>query len=234
MCAYVSLPWCSQSVRRRPPPVFSACACLGWLPQIRPKLMSGNASEPGYVGGRAREAPVSTALRRPAQCQVGQRGGSSGRAGSATGPYRTGIRTRLKLDCAAKAKPETAAKKPMTAAHLLRTPKQASVHALQAVCQLPQRSVPPVWPPVSASAVSLRKMSVAGGAVAQWETGATMPTIGARRAELAKLLNIQFLELLPEAEVGSQATGLVERQLATVDSWIMTELPGTQSRSCLW
>jgi len=43
-----------------------------------------------------------------------------------------------------------------------------------------------------------RQLGVAGSAVAQWETGATSPSIG-KRAEIAKLLGIGFMELLPEA-----------------------------------
>lgn len=43
-----------------------------------------------------------------------------------------------------------------------------------------------------------KRMGVAASAVAQWETAMTSPSIG-RRAEIAKLLGIGFMELLPEA-----------------------------------
>jgi transcriptional regulator with XRE-family HTH domain len=42
-----------------------------------------------------------------------------------------------------------------------------------------------------------KKLGVAGSAVAQWETGATMPSIP-NRVDLARVLNIKFLDMVPE------------------------------------
>jgi transcriptional regulator with XRE-family HTH domain len=180
--------------------------------------MSGNASEPGYVGDALGRHLFPLRYGAPLNAKLGSEAGHQAALG-AQQVHTDGHQDTLSLTVR-QGKPETAAKKPMTPAHLLRTPKQASVHALRMPIAAKIRAAR------MAAGLSQRglakKMGVAGGAVAQWETGATMPTI-ARRAELAKLLNIQFLELLPEAE-GKPSDGVMERQLATVVR-IMTELP---------
>jgi len=43
-----------------------------------------------------------------------------------------------------------------------------------------------------------KRLKVAPSAVAQWETGATLPSI-ARRVDLSRLLDIPFGDLIPEA-----------------------------------
>lgn len=47
--------------------------------------------------------------------------------------------------------------------------------------------------------VMAKKLRVSASAVAQWETGETLPSIG-RRADIARLLRIGFMELLPEGD----------------------------------
>jgi transcriptional regulator with XRE-family HTH domain len=42
------------------------------------------------------------------------------------------------------------------------------------------------------------KLKISHSAIAQWETDVTLPTIG-NRADLSRLLNIPFTEMLPEA-----------------------------------
>lgn len=48
------------------------------------------------------------------------------------------------------------------------------------------------------------RLKVAPSAVAQWETGVTTPTI-ANRVDLARVLKIQFVDLVPEVNVGDEA-----------------------------
>ena len=43
------------------------------------------------------------------------------------------------------------------------------------------------------------RMRVSAGAVGQWESGATQPSI-ANRVDLSRLLKIPFIELMPEAQ----------------------------------
>lgn len=50
-----------------------------------------------------------------------------------------------------------------------------------------------------------KKLRVAPSAVAQWETGATIPTI-ARRVDISRLLHIPFVQLVPEAAVSAEAS----------------------------
>lgn len=53
--------------------------------------------------------------------------------------------------------------------------------------------------------VLAKRLGVAPSAVAQWETGATVPTI-ARRVDLSRLLHIPFVQLVPEAAAAAEAS----------------------------
>ncbi len=66
------------------------------------------------------------------------------------------------------------------------------------------------------------KLEVSAGAVAQWETDATKPNIK-RRADLARILNIPFEELLPEAANAGEMT-IRDPQILAV-AHIMLQMP---------
>jgi len=55
-----------------------------------------------------------------------------------------------------------------------------------------------------------KRLGISPSAIGQWETGATTPTV-ANRVDIAKVLNIRFIDLLPEGD--GLPNGIIEEDL---------------------
>jgi hypothetical protein len=115
--------------------------------------MSGNASEPGYVGDALGRHLFPLRYGAPLNAKLGSETGHQAALG-AQQVHTDGHQDTLSLTVR-QGKPETAAK---NRCHPLICSGHLNKHrCMLCACPLPQRSVPPVWPPVSASAVLPRK-----------------------------------------------------------------------------
>jgi len=69
-----------------------------------------------------------------------------------------------------------------------------------------------------------KRLKVAPSAVAQWETGVTLPSIG-RRVDLSRLLDIPFGSLIPEANLTGEGPLRDPQIAAIVEQLLKLPLP---------